>query len=66
MSQQQNNGGPIVGIILLLMFVAWPVYSCTRPKPKPSCAATLAQLSGEGVLGHEYRQLQQVCKDVGR
>ncbi len=32
MSQQQNNGGPIVGIILLLMFVAWPVYSCTRPR----------------------------------
>lgn len=66
MSQQQNNGGPIVGIILLLMLVAWPVYSCTRPKPEPSCAARLAQLSGEAVSGREYRQLQQACRDADR
>lgn len=66
MNEQRNNGGAWVGIILLLMFVAWPVYSCTRPKPKPSCAATLAEVSGQAVSGDEYRQLQQVCRDAGR
>lgn len=66
MSQQQNNGGVWVGIILLLMFVAWPVYSCTRPKPKPSCAATLAEGSGQAVSGDQYRRLQHVCADSTR
>ncbi len=65
MSDKQNIGGAWVGIILLLMFVAWPVYSCTRPKPKPSCAATLAETSGQAVSGDEYRRLQQVCRNIG-